>query len=312
MKKSASMGNLDSWINGSVGQNAVVEEAGYLSDGYLSSKRGKAAAHERKPWTEEEHRVFLAGLRKLGKGDWRGISKKFVTTRTPTQVASHAQKYFLRRSSIDKRKRRSSLFDMTLDAVSSSSSISPSSPSSAVLGSQDLAPVIKTPRTYSIQQASVPQSENEKVTETLLPLPTPPSTRIANSNNNNRFPHLGIESYPKFQPATTTTARFSSFHPGPYMDFLASKPVVQNFMCHPSLVYYTPPVFPGCLPVVAHPSGIPWPRSSFAHSQQVSSASPSKKQDPLKLELKVGESSSESASSQGAAAAADIPSHTSS
>ncbi|CAI0547920.1 unnamed protein product [Linum tenue] len=48
MKKSASMGNLDSWINGSVGQNAVVEEAGYLSDGYLSSKRGKAAAHERK------------------------------------------------------------------------------------------------------------------------------------------------------------------------------------------------------------------------------------------------------------------------
>lgn len=63
------------------------------------------------PWTEEEHKTFLAGLEMLGKGDWRGISRNFVTTRTPTQVASHAQKYFLRQNSLNK-KRRSSLFDM--------------------------------------------------------------------------------------------------------------------------------------------------------------------------------------------------------
>lgn len=64
------------------------------------------------PWSEQEHRLFLAGLEKLGKGDWRGISRSYVTTRTPTQVASHAQKFFLRQSSIGKKKRRSSLFDM--------------------------------------------------------------------------------------------------------------------------------------------------------------------------------------------------------
>ncbi|XP_030485425.2 transcription factor MYB1R1 [Cannabis sativa] len=83
---------------------------GYLSDGLIIGR-----PQERKkgvPWTEEEHRTFLIGLEKLGKGDWRGISRSFVTTRTPTQVASHAQKYFLRQATLDKKKRRSSLFDM--------------------------------------------------------------------------------------------------------------------------------------------------------------------------------------------------------
>jgi hypothetical protein len=35
-----------------------------------------------------------------------------VQSRTPTQVASHAQKYFIRQNNLNKRKRRSSLFDI--------------------------------------------------------------------------------------------------------------------------------------------------------------------------------------------------------
>ncbi|KAK4432916.1 Transcription factor MYBS3 [Sesamum alatum] len=90
----------------SINDNSSV---GYLSDGPLPPPLDRKKGV---PWTEEEHRVFLIGLEKLGKGDWRGISRNFVTSRTPTQVASHAQKYFLRQATLNKKRRRSSLFDM--------------------------------------------------------------------------------------------------------------------------------------------------------------------------------------------------------
>lgn len=89
---------------------------GYASDDFVQGS--SSSCRERKkgvPWTEEEHRMFLLGLQKLGKGDWRGISRNYVVSRTPTQVASHAQKYFIRQQNMTRRKRRSSLFDMIPD-----------------------------------------------------------------------------------------------------------------------------------------------------------------------------------------------------
>lgn len=136
IKKSASMGNLSAHYHSSSSAAASPNPSSPLSDhvrdsvnvpdGYMSDDPTHASCStnrrgERKkgvPWTEEEHRLFLVGLQKLGKGDWRGIARNYVVSRTPTQVASHAQKYFIRQSNATRRKRRSSLFDMVTDMAS--------------------------------------------------------------------------------------------------------------------------------------------------------------------------------------------------
>ncbi len=65
----------------------------------------------------DEHRRFLLGLDELGKGSWRGISREFVITRISTQVASHAEKFFLRQGG-GRSRRRASIHDITHHARS--------------------------------------------------------------------------------------------------------------------------------------------------------------------------------------------------
>ncbi|AES95625.1 putative transcription factor MYB-HB-like family [Medicago truncatula] len=93
---------------------ANLVQAESVPEGSHEAKRGR---RERVHWTEGEHKLFLEGIEKYGKGRWKDISKEFVVTKTPIQIASHAQKYFIHQNvkDIEKRKKRRSIHDTTLN-----------------------------------------------------------------------------------------------------------------------------------------------------------------------------------------------------
>uniref|UniRef100_A0A1J3G3P1 Transcription factor MYB1R1 n=1 Tax=Noccaea caerulescens TaxID=107243 RepID=A0A1J3G3P1_NOCCA len=123
-RKSVSMNNLSQFDHAAHDSNPV-DDGGYASDDVVHASVRNRERKRGTPWTEDEHRLFLTGLHNVGKGDWRGISRNFVKTRTPTQVASHAQKYFLRRTNQNRRRRRSSLFDIAPDPVTTTEEQTP-------------------------------------------------------------------------------------------------------------------------------------------------------------------------------------------
>ncbi|XP_062194757.1 transcription factor DIVARICATA-like [Phragmites australis] len=92
----------------------VVEAAG---DHDSMQKSCYQSTQKRKQfWTAEEHRQFLHGVQRLGRGEWKAISEYFVPSRTPTQLASHAQKYFIRmkKNEMYNKRQRHSINDVEL------------------------------------------------------------------------------------------------------------------------------------------------------------------------------------------------------
>lgn len=93
-------------------------------------------------------RLFLMGLNKYGKGDWRSISRYYVVTKTPTQVASHAQKFFRRQTcTTPTDRRRPSIHDIqTVD-----SSIFPNPPqmnTNPIMTDELIPPQVPIPNPY--------------------------------------------------------------------------------------------------------------------------------------------------------------------
>uniref|UniRef100_J3LUK6 Myb-like domain-containing protein n=1 Tax=Oryza brachyantha TaxID=4533 RepID=J3LUK6_ORYBR len=54
---------------------------------------------------------FLAGIEKIGRGDWIRMSKEYVPSKTPAQIASHNQKYTIRKAKPHKDRKRRSIHD---------------------------------------------------------------------------------------------------------------------------------------------------------------------------------------------------------
>lgn len=185
----------------------------------VGGKRGtstRPSEQERKkgiPWTEEEHRQFLLGLKKYGKGDWRNISRNFVTTRTPTQVASHAQKYFIRQLTGGKDKRRSSIHDITTVNVPDSKSPSPDIKRSS---SPDQSAAIMQPMQQPKINAMVKQQYDWKPSNEGLPV-------VFNPTNGNALigPFCGISSYgSKLQEQNFLCGNLRGSQFGPYSSTL--------------------------------------------------------------------------------------------
>ncbi|XP_044360208.1 transcription factor MYBS1-like [Triticum aestivum] len=85
-------------------------------------KRGrktKDSAHEKNravPWTPDEHRLFLAGIREHGVGKWQKLAREFVPTRNASQIASHYQKYNIRQEKLRRNEcKRPSIHDINDD-----------------------------------------------------------------------------------------------------------------------------------------------------------------------------------------------------
>ncbi|KAI8528431.1 hypothetical protein RHMOL_Rhmol12G0148200 [Rhododendron molle] len=174
-RKSASMTNLAQYDDQPLLDSNSDLAAGYASDDVVHASAPNRERKRGVPWTEGEHKLFLIGLEKVGKGDWRGISRNFVKTRTPTQVASHAQKYFLRRSNHNRRRRRSSLFDITTDACMDS-----------VMEDQIQQEIVSQPLAHSnLKEFPAFQAPRSPVL-----LPVPPSSKMAGLNLNNPPPNV--------------------------------------------------------------------------------------------------------------------------
>eukprot|EP00003_Mantamonas_plastica_P023720 TRINITY_DN430_c0_g1_i3.p1 TRINITY_DN430_c0_g1~~TRINITY_DN430_c0_g1_i3.p1 ORF type:complete len:571 (+),score=189.56 TRINITY_DN430_c0_g1_i3:32-1714(+) len=98
----------------------VIDWEGQRPADLISARTARRRAQKKqsskgKSWTEEEHRAFLRGLKIYGRGEWKKISQYCVPSRTSVQVASHAQKYFIRQNKAknSSSKKRASIHDIT-------------------------------------------------------------------------------------------------------------------------------------------------------------------------------------------------------
>ncbi|MED6121596.1 hypothetical protein PIB30_031701 [Stylosanthes scabra] len=56
----------------------------------LRRATGKKNNRKVEHWTKEEHRLFVTGLDKFGRSKWKEISRLYIRTKNPMQVATHA------------------------------------------------------------------------------------------------------------------------------------------------------------------------------------------------------------------------------
>lgn len=110
-----------------------------------------------------------------------------MQSRTPTQVASHAQKYFIRQNNLNKRKRRSSLFDIVSEPPASTAS------AEAAVAVGNLASAgkdVKVPHTSAAGPSGRPAAQ-AGAAQAQVPGPGGLSLAFASAHMPGVVPHLG-------------------------------------------------------------------------------------------------------------------------
>ncbi|KAL0372179.1 UNVERIFIED_CONTAM: Transcription factor R1 [Sesamum calycinum] len=150
------------------------------------------------PWSEEEHKLFLVGLQQLGKGDWRGISRNFVTSRTSTQVASHAQKFFLRQNNHSNNTYNPTTL-ISMEVVRKEAQVQEDNESSITVG---IFPklVASTAEYYCTRTNRQP----------IAPVPEIPDCRLFNNPATQNAPSLELSLASPLQPPVSRCARYRS------------------------------------------------------------------------------------------------------
>ncbi|MQL85176.1 hypothetical protein Taro_017695 [Colocasia esculenta] len=109
------------WITGLArflnehGAGDDIQEARNKGYDLMGELQSACLLEEGRPWTVEEHRRFLESLTAKGKSNWKAIAQDFVKTRNLMQLATHAQKYFLRQGASPSR--RPSVFNLAIETV---------------------------------------------------------------------------------------------------------------------------------------------------------------------------------------------------
>ncbi|XP_014491845.1 uncharacterized protein LOC106754347 [Vigna radiata var. radiata] len=82
---------------------------------HLYSDKLKSHHIQYERWTEDEHRLFLLGLIACGEGHWKDISELYIVSKSPSQVASYAQKYKIHQNASTKNKKRKSIHEVSIE-----------------------------------------------------------------------------------------------------------------------------------------------------------------------------------------------------
>jgi len=184
-----------------------------------------AGPRKGQPWSASEHVAFLRGLEKLGKGNWRGISRHFVPSRTPTQVASHAQKHFLRLGGNTKRRSRFSAIEQEVMAPAPAAPAPPPAKAPRLSGTNSPAAAITSIKQEPAMQSGAVVKLPEPAMQCMAPaIGVPVPTSSASSGSEGTAVHSTgsggcAQGIPCFMPPPGFMMQYpsSAFMPPPFM-----------------------------------------------------------------------------------------------